>query len=169
MYYVVFNNVIADIMLVFHVVCVYPYYMEIAMFNRDTKWFPCPVCLQPLDVRTSKRNKPYVICSPCGVQMFIRERAGIEAFASLVEQGLKADVLTRIGQLEQRYKLKCPECGKLFWASPELLGTNWFNTKASGYRCPEKNCRGVVPIAERSDTRTDGSPTGETSSRSKGR
>jgi hypothetical protein len=101
--------------------------------------------------------------------MFIRERAGIEAFGSLVEQGLKADVLTRIGQLEQRYQLKCPECGKLFWASPELLGTNWFNTKASGYRCPETNCRGVVPIGERSDARTNGSPTGENPSPSRGR
>jgi ssDNA-binding Zn-finger/Zn-ribbon topoisomerase 1 len=117
------------------------------MSNRE-QWFPCPVCLQPLDVRTSKRNKPYVICSPCGVQMFIRERAGIEAFANLVEQGLKADVLTRIGQLELRYKLKCPDCGKTFWASPALLGTNWLGGNASGYRCPEKNCRGVVPIGE---------------------
>lgn len=128
------------------------------MFAKDTKWFPCPVCLKPLDVRTSKRKKPYVICSPCGVQMFIRERAGIEAFEKLVEQSLKADVLTRIGQLEQRYRLKCPECTKPFWASPELLGTNWLNTKVSGYRCPEKGCRGVVPIGERSDMATDSSP-----------
>ncbi len=116
------------------------------MIAKDTQWFPCPICLKPLDVRTSKRKKPYVICSPCGVQMFIRERAGIEAFGMLVEQGLKADVLTRIGQLEQRYQLKCPECKKPFWATPDLLGTNWLNTKASGYRCPEKNCHGVVPI-----------------------
>jgi len=128
------------------------------MFAKDTKWFPCPVCLKPLDVRTSKRKKPYVICSPCGVQMFIRERAGIEAFEKLVEQSLKADVLTRIGQLEQRYRLKCPECTKPFWASPELLGTNWLNTKVSGYRCPEKACRGVVPMGERSDMATDPSP-----------
>lgn len=115
------------------------------MVNRDTKWFPCPVCLKPLDVRTSKRDKPYVICSPCGVQMFIRERAGIDAFRDLVAQGIKADVLTRIATLEQRYKLKCPECGNSFWASPESLITNLFNSKASGYRCPEKNCRGIVP------------------------
>jgi len=120
------------------------------MLNTNTEWFPCPVCLKPLDVRMTKRKKPYVICSPCGVQMFIRERAGIEAFGKLVEQALKSDVLTRIGQLEQRYRLKCPECGKLFWASPELLGTNWFNGKASGYRCPEKNCQGVVPTGEQS-------------------
>ena len=125
-------------------------YTEVVMINKETQWFPCPVCLKPLDVRTTKRTKPYVICSPCGVQMFIRERAGIEAFGKLVEQGLKADVLTRVGQLEQRYKLKCPVCTKSFWANPELAGTNWFNGKASGYRCPEKNCRGVVPTGERS-------------------
>ncbi len=122
------------------------------MLNRD-KWFPCPVCLKPLDVRTSKRNKPYVICSACGVQMFIRERAGITAFESLVEQGLQADVLTRIGQLEQRYKLKCPDCGKPFWASAESLETNLFNSKAVGYRCPERNCKGFVPIAEQASPR----------------
>jgi len=119
------------------------------MLNRDTQWFPCPVCLKPLDVRESKRKKPYVICSPCGVQMFIREKAGIEAFANLVEQGLKADVLTRIGQLEQRYKLKCPECGKEFWANPALQERNLLSGSVSGYRCPEKNCEGVVPIGER--------------------
>jgi transcription elongation factor Elf1 len=125
-------------------------YTEVVMINKDTGWFPCPVCLKPLDVRTTKREKPYVICSPCGVQMFIRERAGIEAFGKLVEQGLKSDVLTRVGQLEQRYKLKCPACTRSFWANPELAGTNWFNGKVSGYRCPEKNCRGVVPTGEQS-------------------
>ncbi len=120
------------------------------MFNRDTKWFPCPVCLKPLDVRMSKRKKPYVICSPCGVQMFIRERAGIETFSALVEQGLKADVLTRVGELEQRYRLKCPVCTTSFWANPQLAGTNWLNGKLSGYHCPEKNCQGVVPAGEQS-------------------
>ncbi len=120
------------------------------MINKDKQWFPCPVCLKSLDVRISKTKKPYVICSPCGVQMFIRERAGIEAFGKLVEQGLKEDVLTRVGQLEQRYRLMCPVCTKPFWANPELAGTNWPNGRVTGYRCPEKSCRGVVPIGERS-------------------
>ena len=72
-------------------------------------------------------------------------------------------MLTRIGQLEQRYQLQCPECKKSFWASPELLGTRLFNTKALGYRCPEKDCRGVVPIGEKSGTLTDPLPKGEVS------
>ena len=80
--------------------------------------------------------------------MFVREKAGIELFGSLVEQGLKADVLTRIGQLEQRYRLKCPECGNAFWASPGLLERNVLSGTVTGYRCPEKKCRGVVPIGE---------------------
>jgi hypothetical protein len=78
--------------------------------------------------------------------MFVRDKAGIAAFENLVEQGLKADVLTRIGQLEQRYRLKCPECGKQFWADPRLQEKNLLSGTVSGHRCPEKNCRGVVPI-----------------------
>jgi hypothetical protein len=80
--------------------------------------------------------------------MFVREKTGIAAFFGLVEQGLKADVLARIGQLEQRYKFKCPECGKSFWASPVLQEKNLLIGTVSGYRCPEKNCRGVAPIGE---------------------
>jgi len=102
------------------------------MINTDTKWFPCPVCLKPLDVRTSKRNKPYVICAPCGVQMFVRERAGIAAFESLVEQGRRDNVLARLAQLEQRYRLKYPECGKSFWANPESVARKPVTGKAYG-------------------------------------
>lgn len=125
-----------------------PLYMDKRVFNMAEKWFPCPVCLRPLDVRTSKRDKPYVICSLCGVQMFVREKAGIAAFFGLVEQGLKADVLTRIGQLEQRYKFKCPECAKPFWANPSLQERSLLTGTVSGYRCPEKSCKGIAPIEE---------------------
>jgi transcription elongation factor Elf1 len=114
------------------------------MINTEEKWFPCPVCLRPLDVRTSKRKKPYVICSPCGVQMFIRERAGIEAFEALVEQGRKDNVLARVAELERHCRLQCPQCGKSFWLSPELIITNGLTGSVTGYRCPQKNCRGIV-------------------------
>jgi len=120
------------------------------MINTEKQWFPCPICLKPLDVRTSKRNKPYVICAPCGVQMFIRERAGIAAFEGLVERGRKDNVLGRLAHLEQHYRLKCPECEKSFWANPELLVVKPLTGKVAGYRCPEKNCRAIVPIGEQS-------------------
>lgn len=82
--------------------------------------------------------------------MFIRERAGIAAFEGLVEQCRKDNALGRLIRLEQRYHLKCPECEKSFWASPELLGTKLLSGKVQGYRCPEKNCRGIVSIGEQS-------------------
>jgi len=82
--------------------------------------------------------------------MFIRERAGIAAFEGLVEQGRKDNVLGRLAHLEQRYRLKCPECGKSFWAMPELLRTKPITGKVEGYRCPESHCRGVAPIEEQS-------------------
>ena len=114
------------------------------MINTEEKWFPCPVCLRLLDVRTSKTKKPYVICSPCGVQMFIRERSGIESFEALVEQGRKDNVLARVAELERRCRLRCPQCGKSFWLSPELIITNRLTGSVTGYRCPQKNCRGIV-------------------------
>ena len=101
--------------------------------------------------------------------MFVRERAGIEAFGKLVELGLKADVLTRIGQLEQRYKPTCPLCTKSFWTNPELAGTNRLNGKVTGYRCPDKDCRGFVRIGERHGTPTDPSPKEEVSKSGKDR
>lgn len=80
--------------------------------------------------------------------MFIREQAGIAAFEGLVEQGRKDNLLARISHLEQRYRLKCPECGRSFWARPELLRTKPLTGKVEGYRCPEINCRGVAPTGE---------------------
>ena len=119
---------------------------DIPMFNTEGKWFPCPVCLRPLDVRTSKTKKPYVICSPCGVQMFIRERAGIAAFEGLVERGRKDNVLARVAELERRCRLKCPDCGKSFWLGPDVIVTNKLTGRVTGYRCPQKDCQGTVPL-----------------------
>jgi hypothetical protein len=82
--------------------------------------------------------------------MFVRERAGIEMFERLVEQGLKADILTRIGHLEQHYNLTCPGCAKRFWANVEWVEISLLSGKVTGYRCPERNCPGVVPTNETS-------------------
>ncbi len=57
-------------------------------FNKDDfedASFPCPLCNQNLDVRLSKKNKPYVICDYCGLQMFIRKHEGIERFKDMVD------------------------------------------------------------------------------------
>jgi len=38
--------------------------------------FPCPICSQPLAVKLTKKDKPYLICDPCGVQVFRARASG---------------------------------------------------------------------------------------------
>ena len=45
---------------------------------------PCFLCSQELRQRKDKNNKPYFICDPCGVQIFIRGRQGIQNLAQLI-------------------------------------------------------------------------------------
>jgi DNA-directed RNA polymerase subunit RPC12/RpoP len=46
---------------------------------------PCFLCSQELTQRTDKNRKPYFVCDPCGVQIFIRGRQGIKNLAQLIE------------------------------------------------------------------------------------
>lgn len=41
---------------------------------------PCPVCGDPVPVKLTHRGKPYWQCDPCGVQVFVRRKEGIERF-----------------------------------------------------------------------------------------
>jgi hypothetical protein len=105
--------------------------------------FPCTVCMCPLEVRLTKKNKPYVTCDPCGVQVFIRGPAGIEEFKRLIERGNRDGLLERLEEMERRYRLRCPECGCKFWAEPKLKQTSTFDGSLKGFRCPK--CEEIVP------------------------
>jgi hypothetical protein len=52
------------------------------------KEFPCPLCGAGLPIRTSKREKPYCICDLCGVQMFVRRKAGIARLHEMANAGI---------------------------------------------------------------------------------
>ena len=54
---------------------------------NGNKVFPCPVCTELLEVRLTKKRKPYITCDPCGIQMFVRGPAGISGFDRLIESG----------------------------------------------------------------------------------
>jgi DNA-directed RNA polymerase subunit RPC12/RpoP len=45
---------------------------------------PCFLCSKELNERKDKNRKPYFICDPCGVQIFVRGRQGIENLAQLI-------------------------------------------------------------------------------------
>jgi len=111
--------------------------------------FPCPVCTEPREVRITKKGKPYLVCDPCGVQVFIRGPAGIEEFSRLLERANRDGLLTRLAEMEARYRLTCPECGCRFWAERRLVKTSGFDGSFKGFRCPQKECGAIVPWEEK--------------------
>jgi DNA-directed RNA polymerase subunit RPC12/RpoP len=46
---------------------------------------PCFLCSNELRLRRDKHDKPYFICDPCGVQIFVRGRQGIENLSQLID------------------------------------------------------------------------------------
>ena len=112
------------------------------------RMFPCPVCTDPREVKQTKKGKPYLVCDPCGIQVFIRGPAGIAAFDRLAEQGDGQDLWARIKEMERRYRLKCPDCGHRFWIEPELVETSVFDGSLKGFRCPHENCGATVAWEE---------------------
>jgi|SRR5690348_5135472 len=118
-----------------------------AVFN-EKRMFPCPVCTSPLEVKLTKKNKPYVTCNPCGIQIFVRGPQGIAEFNRLLENGEREDLPTRLKEMERRYRLTCSKCGTRFWAERKLVKTSGFDGSFKGFRCPQKGCEAIVPWEE---------------------
>src|SRR5207245_3600249 len=58
------------------------------------------LCGIGLDIRSSKKNgKPYCICDPCGVQLFIRRKEGINR---LLEITGNTELLNKLEQLKRQ-------------------------------------------------------------------
>ena len=106
--------------------------------------FPCPVCTLPREVLQTKKDKPYLTCDPCGIQVFVRGPNGIREFTRLLQSTSEEGLLTRLTQMEQRYRLACPDCGHKFWMMPKLIKTSMFDGSVEGFRCPERGCDGVA-------------------------
>lgn len=118
--------------------------MKALSMNRNPSLFPCCVCGEAREVRTTKKGKPYLICDPCGMQMFVRVEPGIRRFEQLVEDADRNNIWKRLADLQQRYQLQCPRCGKKFWLTTELIKTSWVNGRLEGYRCPDAQCGGIA-------------------------
>lgn len=52
------------------------------------KPFPCPVCGMALAIRIARTGKPYCHCDPCGIQLFFRQREGIQKLQKILESEL---------------------------------------------------------------------------------
>ncbi len=108
------------------------------------RMFPCPVCADPREVRQTKKNKPYLTCDPCGIQVFVRGPGGIAAFNRLIDRANAEDLWTRLNEMQRRYYLRCAKCGCRFWIEPNLAETSGWDGSVKGFRCPGKNCDAIV-------------------------
>lgn len=116
---------------------------------NGNKSFPCPVCTELREVRLTKKEKPYITCDPCGIQLFVRGPAGISGFNRLIDSGNNQDLWTTLREMKPRYHLKCPKCGLRFWIEPSLAKTSLFDGSLQGFRCPEKKCGATVAWEKR--------------------
>jgi hypothetical protein len=48
--------------------------------------FPCPLCGVGLIIKLAKTKKPYCVCNDCGVQIFVRGKAGIKRFREVLSR-----------------------------------------------------------------------------------
>jgi DNA-directed RNA polymerase subunit RPC12/RpoP len=119
------------------------------MSTLKTALFPCPICGTGLDVRLSKKDKPYVVCNPCGMQLFVRLPLGVQRMNELAEQADRGNIWTRLHEMEGHYRRKCPKCGREFWIHESDVSTSWFDGEFQGYKCPTPGCSGHVPAKEK--------------------
>jgi len=46
--------------------------------------FPCPLCGMGLEIRLTRKQKPYCVCNSCGNQIFFRGKTGIRRLRELI-------------------------------------------------------------------------------------
>ena len=59
---------------------------ENLIVDPENEELPCFLCGKTLEIRHTKRNKPYFICQNCGIQAFVRYDAGIKRLDELVQE-----------------------------------------------------------------------------------
>jgi hypothetical protein len=55
-------------------------------------FLPCLLCTAKLEKRTDKNRKPYFVCNPCGIQLFIRRQHGITLLEKLLRDVSKNEL-----------------------------------------------------------------------------
>jgi len=75
--------------------------------QKPTRSFPCPLCSTQLELRETRRVKPYCVCNSCGIQIFFRGQKGISRLRKLLDEherligGPATPAVVAFNQLEQ--------------------------------------------------------------------
>src|ERR1039458_7862805 len=68
-------------------------------------FLPCFLCGASLDKRTDKNLKPYFVCNPCGIQLFVRRPHGIKLLDKLLRDSAKHEIPFK-HRAEQVYQIQ---------------------------------------------------------------
>jgi hypothetical protein len=55
-------------------------------------FLPCLLCTEKLEKRIDKNRKPYFVCNPCGIQLFVRRPHGIALLEKLLRNVEKNEI-----------------------------------------------------------------------------
>jgi transcription elongation factor Elf1 len=62
---------------------------DIIVVSEDDLQLPCWLCGEVVSVKFSSKDKPYLICSNCGIQTFVRYRKAHDLLLSKVKEYTK--------------------------------------------------------------------------------
>jgi DNA-directed RNA polymerase subunit RPC12/RpoP len=69
------------------------------------QYLPCLLCGAKLEKRTDKNRKPYFVCNPCGIQLFVRRQYGIKLLEKLLRLSAKNELPFK-ERAEEVYKIQ---------------------------------------------------------------
>jgi DNA-directed RNA polymerase subunit RPC12/RpoP len=107
-------------------------------------YLPCFLCGASLDKRTDKNRKPYFVCNPCGIQLFVRRPHGIRLLDKLLRDAAKHEIpfkeraeqvyqiqalLTEINGVKQQIKRLQSQITILFADEDKVRACNLLKTK----------------------------------------
>ncbi len=69
------------------------------------QFLPCLLCIAKLEKRTDKNGKPYFVCNPCGIQLFVRRPHGIKLLDKLLCDAARNEIPFK-HRAEEVYKIQ---------------------------------------------------------------
>ncbi len=69
------------------------------------QFLPCLLCSEKLEKRTDKNGKPYFVCNPCGIQLFVRRPHGIVLLNKLLADAARNEIPFK-HRAEEVYKIQ---------------------------------------------------------------
>ena len=60
--------------------------------DQNMPFLPCLLCGAKLEKRMDKNHKPYFVCNPCGIQLFIRREHGVGLLDKLLRNAEKNEI-----------------------------------------------------------------------------